>query len=331
MGLTPLVLSLFVPAMAHAAVFSWAIPEPTLSVSAMDGWSPAPTSPPQLPFGLSRREQSGSNTCGFASGASGSRLLQQTAVTCPISTETCATNTYFGAHGCCDPASKSACTLATACIASTAMSASCTDKACSTNAAIAKCTDSSAPACYEWRFIYDRMVFTQHGCAATPFTSTAFHSLGMDLSSSNANKETLAATVGQEPLITPTLSDTAFSSSSTKPGIGVIVGGTIGACFFVSFIALVVFLVWRRHRAARRNGMQPQRRTIVEYNPLGFPSSVFSSPANPYEDDYKRWQQRQPAQRGVEIPQYLGMGQGRLGIVEVDGIEQPVEAPTAEK
>ncbi|CAA9956604.1 hypothetical protein PTMSG1_00212 [Pyrenophora teres f. maculata] len=297
----------------------------------MGGWSPAPTAPPQLPFGLFRREKSGGNTCGLASGA------LETAITCPNLTETCATNTYFGVHGCCDSSSNSACTIATACIASTAMSAYCTDAACSTSAAIVKCTDTSAPVCYEWRFIYDRMAFTQHGCAATPFTSTAFHSLGMTLSSSS-NTEDVTYTVAaiQEPLTTPTSSSAAPSPNHSKPGIGIIVGSTIGACLFASFIAFVVFLAWRRRRAVRRNGVQahtyqPTPQTMVEYNPLGFPSPVFSSPASPYHDDFKGWQQEQSTQRNFEVSQYPGMGQGRLGIVEVDGFERPVEAPTAEK
>jgi hypothetical protein len=58
---------------------------------------------------------------------------------------------------------------------------------------------------------------------------------------------------------------------------------------------------------------------------LGFPSPGFSSsglpsPASPYGDDSKGWQQHSPR-----------MGRGSIGIVEVDGTSRAVEAPTAEK
>ncbi|KAI0578655.1 hypothetical protein PtrEW7m1_003395 [Pyrenophora tritici-repentis] len=182
------------------------------------------------------------------------------------------------------------------------------------------------------------MVFTQHGCAATPFTSTAFHSLGMALSSSNTVDVTFTATATQEPLVTPPSSSSAPSPNPSKPGIGIIVGSTIGACLFASFIVIVFFLVWRRRRAVKRNAVQTHlyqqtTQTLVEYNPLGFPSPVFSSPANPYRDECKGWQQQQQQsiQGNGEVPRYPGMEQGRLGIVEADGFERPVEAPTAEK
>ncbi|KAE8862312.1 hypothetical protein PTNB29_04874 [Pyrenophora teres f. teres] len=186
------------------------------------------------------------------------------------------------------------------------------------------------------RILHRRSLLNQRS-NTTPFTSTAFHSLGMTLSSSSNTEDvtyTVAAT--QEPLTTPTSSSAAPSPNHSKPGIGIIVGSTIGACLFASFIAFVVFLAWRRRRAVRRNGVQahtyqPTPQTMVEYNPLGFPSPVFSSPASPYHDDFKGWQQEQSTQRNFEVPQYPGMGQGRLGIVEVDGFERPVEAPTAEK
>ncbi|RAR05367.1 hypothetical protein DDE83_007393 [Stemphylium lycopersici] len=152
-----LTLVFLAPAMVTAAALSKLIPEPTQFAPSVDSWSPAPTAVAQLPFGLFKRESNDGYTCGFVSASS------ERPVTCQNPTQTCATNTYFGIHGCCDPDSNAACTIATLCIASTAMSASCTDAACSSDAAIAKCTAGSAPACYEWHFVYEKMVMTQHG------------------------------------------------------------------------------------------------------------------------------------------------------------------------
>ncbi|KAG9187343.1 hypothetical protein G6011_05214 [Alternaria panax] len=305
--------------MAYAAAFS--IPEPTRYTPTTDGWSPAPTAAPQLLLDLSRRQQ-GNNTCGFVSGSG----IPVSAVTCPIPTDECATNTDFAIHGCCAQGLGASCTIATACIASTAMSASCTNDGCSSDAAIAKCTASSAPACYQWEFIYDRMVFTQYGCAASAFTSTAYHSLGMSLSMSSAAKETV--TVTKEPDSTPTPSDSSSSSSSpsssSKPSLGAIVGGTIGACSFVSFVLFVVFLAWRRRKTVVRNSPhsadafhRTSHQAMVEYNPMGLPS-----PAGPYGDDSKIWQQQLPR---------MGRGRGQIEIAEVDGTSRAMEAPAAEK
>ncbi|RYO40896.1 hypothetical protein AA0113_g6781 [Alternaria arborescens] len=213
------------------------------------------------------------------------------------------------------------------------MSASCTNDACSSDAAIAKCTASSAPACYQWQFIYDRIVLTQYGCAASAFTSTAYHSLGMSLPTSSAARETVTATVTKESISTPT-SSSSSSSSSSKPSLGAIIGGTIGACLFVSFILFVVFLAWRRRKEAAKNNPRSagafhrtSQQTTVEYNPMGFPSPGFSSsglpsPASPYSDDSKTWQQ---------YLSRMGRGRDQVDIVEVDGTSRAVEAPTAEK
>ena len=213
------------------------------------------------------------------------------------------------------------------------MSASCTNEACSSDAAIAKCTASSAPACYQWQFIYDRIVLTQYGCAASAFTSTAYHSLGMSIPSSSAARETVTATVTKESISTPT-SSSSSSSSSSKPSLGAIVGGTIGACLFVSFILFVVFLAWRRRKEAAKNNPRSagafhrtSQQTMVEYNPMGFPSPGFSSsglpsPGTSYGDDSKTWQQ---------YLSRMGRGRDQVDIVEVDGTSRAVEAPTAEK
>jgi hypothetical protein len=53
-----------------------------------------------------------------------------------------------------DTAALSACTLKTTCIASTDMSRLCTDDPCTSNDAVAKCTQGGSSECYRWLFDY---------------------------------------------------------------------------------------------------------------------------------------------------------------------------------
>jgi hypothetical protein len=117
--------------------------------------------------------------------------------------------------------------------------------------------------------------------------------------------------------------------NASKSGIGPIVGGTIGGCVVLSIVAIVAFFVYRRRKIQRESVTQPaltQFAGVTEYNPNGFPS--------PYTgDEYvKSWTQSQQHQGPVQrfddaMPQYPRMGVGRVGVVEVDGLERPVEAP----
>jgi len=67
MAVTLLLLALLGSNMVYAAAFS--LPEATQYTPTMNGWSPAPTVAPQLPFDLSRRQDGGANTCGYVSGS----------------------------------------------------------------------------------------------------------------------------------------------------------------------------------------------------------------------------------------------------------------------
>lgn len=313
------------PAVVHAAAFPWALPEPTLFVPAIDSWSPAPTKAPELPsFELFRRQEAGANTCGFLSG------ISESSITCFDTNAVCATNTYLGVHGCCDPSSLSSCIIPTTCIPATAMSISCTDAACSSNAAIAKCTGDGLGECYKWLFVYPRYTLTQNGCAESGFTLTAQRSWGM--SSSSVEPPTTRASA--PPVSTPTPGPSG--SGSSKPSVGLIVGGTVGGCAFISFIAFGIFLWYRRRKAQRDSITQPPKpathyhsNSMTEYNPTGFPNA---GPGTYVEEDHKLWQQYRQQQQehgGVyrpQMPQYPGMRQ--YGIMEVDGIERPAEAPT---
>lgn len=60
---------------------------------------------------------------------------------------------------------------------------------------------------------------------------------------------------------------------------------------------------------------------MAEYDPLGF------SAGGETEAD-KPWQQRGAVHRREnDVPVYPWMGRERLGVVEVEGLERPVEAP----
>lgn len=137
--------------------------------------------------------------------------------------------------------------------------------------------------------------------------------------------KTATVTIIQTPSSTPILS----SSPSPKPGIGAIVGGTIGGCVFFSIIALIAFLIYRKRQNAKDTAAQRPvtqfhgNGAMTEYNPHGFQS--------PYmENDHKTWQQQQqgPVHRADNsMPLYPGMGVDQYGLVEVDGTQRPVEVP----
>jgi hypothetical protein len=355
-------LLVLAPTMAYAAAFPNQIPGPTPFFASVDSWSPAPTAAPQLSFDVLKRGQAqGSNTCGFDVGVPGKSFPVHnlsyleirkeereintyggtnikpgsvgSAITCAQPSALCATNSYFGVLGCCNPSSISACIIPTTCIPYTALPTTSSSSTSSSNEdiAITRCTEPERGECYEYLILYDRTNITQHGCAASAFTSTAFHSLGMSLSSS-VGKETV--TVTREPVTTPT-SSSVDEGEGSKPSLGAIVGGTIGACVFVSFCGFVCFLAWRRRKAhsAHPPYSATQQQGVIEYNPLGFPSPGFSSPGFPspelsspgfaYMNEQKTWQQHR------SIPQYPGMGQ--IDIAEVDGRQGAVEAPCNEK
>ncbi|CAO2655994.1 Nn.00g047970.m01.CDS01 [Neocucurbitaria sp. VM-36] len=323
---------LLAPTLAMAAAFPWALPQPTIFVPAVDVWSPAPTQAPQpRNFELFRRqdESEADNTCGFVSG------LSESSITCNNPTQICATNTYLGVHGCCDSAaSLASCTIPTTCIPQTAMSTACTDAACSNNAAIAKCTDGGLAECYEWLFVYPKTTMTQHGCAASQFTSTALRGWGVS-SSSGEEGAAKTVTVTAPPATTPTTSTTPSSPSSGSkkpPSLGAIIGGTIGGCILLSTIAFAFFLCYRRRTARQFDESKPKLNgnnssdyphSVTEYNPAGFHGRFV-------ESDHKLWQQQQYLgavhRESNAVPEYPGMSQA--GVVEVDGVQRPVEAPT---
>lgn len=317
--------AILAPALSIAAAL--AMPEPTQPFAvAVDNWSPAPTSgPPFNLFGREAEQPNASNTCGYASGLSGTHLqphgdLQLNSAASPIACPTsqiCATNTYYGVHGCCSPDNLSSCTIATTCIPNSAISASCTNAACSTNNAIAKCTASSAQECYMYLFDYGSATLTQNGCTSSGFTSTIPRTYGP------TSTPVIVITVTASPVNTPTSSpsSTGNATGEKKQSLGPIVGGTIGGCTILSLVALAAFLIHRRrlklkeqHTAAYPAPTSQFQHGTSTFDPIGYT-----------EQDIKTWQQTGALHRPS-----LG-AQGYVGVSEVHGDDRAVEVEAPEK
>ncbi|KAF2003709.1 hypothetical protein P154DRAFT_519929 [Amniculicola lignicola CBS 123094] len=339
------------PAVASAMAFPGAFPEPTLVVPERDGWSPAPTQGPKIGALELFRRASEDATCGYISGESAQSL------TCNNSNFVCATNTYYGVHGCCDPAKISTCSIPTTCIASSDLAASCTDSACSTNSYITRCTDESQPYCYQWLYVYStKTTMTEHGCAASAFTVTvqrlftdgasgsSVSSLPSDIPVSYSyitvtapNTPTTAQTSNnaQSAATTATSTSTNNESPSKKTPIGAIVGGVVGGVAVLgAIIGAIVFFLMRNRKekqiaANAASGVsQPMMGGpapgVTEYKPQGV---GFGQPA---------WQEQKPGfapspNMGQPEMMYYNQGAG-AGVVqplvaEAGGTE--IRQPTA--
>lgn len=243
-------------------------------------------------------------------------------ISCPTS-QICATNTYFGVHGCCPSSDLSACTIATTCIPSSAMSASCTDDTCSSNDAIAKCTASTAQECYRYLFDYGSTIMTQNGCTSSGFTSTIPRTYGP------TSTPVIVVTVTAPPVNTPTSSLTSTPTGNgeghKKQSLGPIVGGTIGGCTIVSLVALAAFFIHRRRLKLKQqhNAAHPPPTSQFQHSSPAFDSNGFQTTSGWSEQDIKSWQQS----GGV----YRPGAHGYVGVSEVHGEDRAVEVEAPEK
>ncbi|KAF2812634.1 uncharacterized protein BDZ99DRAFT_497006 [Mytilinidion resinicola] len=291
-------LAFLAPAMVSAMAFPWAGPEPTLVMPEGDNWSPAPTKAPELGLlELFKKRAAGDNTCGYISGSSASSL------TCNDSNYVCATNTYYGVHGCCDPNSLASCSIPTTCIASSDLAASCTDAACSSNNYIAKCTLTDSPYCYEWRYVYStRTVMTEFGCAESAFTISVQRTFSGDLNSAAATSSEAVIPISTKVItVVPSSSSVSSSSIPTSPSVtgtaataiatssnislpttkkkskshvGAIVGGVIGGLVVIGAIIFgIVFALLKKKKAKNAAAAAPPPNTqgpapgVAEFKP----------------------------------------------------------------
>jgi hypothetical protein len=315
------------------------LPAPTHVAPAIDNWSPAPTAAPQLGNLLFVRDTK-SRTCGYFSGLAGmystlsplSPLADsstESSITCSNPSDVCATNSFYGVHGCCNSASISDCIIATSCIPSTALSTACASL-CTIDAAVTLCTASSALECYQLSIIYETATVIQHGCAAEKYTSTAYRIPG--LTSSPPADKLVTVTVTSGPGIPTSDSDSAAADSGTsKSHLGPIIGGTVAGCVVVSCL-LVSYFIWLRRKrtaaaaaaaaAALSHAPSPApspfstpspfpAQPVTEYNPLGFAGYT-------HPDDAKGWVPNGAVWR-PEVQRYAVEVDGREGRVEVPG------------
>ncbi|KAF1969562.1 hypothetical protein BU23DRAFT_237509 [Bimuria novae-zelandiae CBS 107.79] len=240
----------------EAAIF--AVPEPTFVTPAVDGWNPAPTRAPRLgAIELLKRDEPweafmSSGTCGFFDGASTS------AYTCKQSSHVCATNTYHGNQGCCDPYEPAeSCTVVTTCMPKSILSKSC-DSDCSKDDFIAKCTASANPECYELQFVYTLGARTttmkEYGCTDTAITTTlpvtphGYSAPGSGDTTSSSSSSTLSM---DSPTPTPTPQQVTKGDAHPN-NTPAIIGGVIGGLALLSaLIFAIVFLILRDRRRKR--------------------------------------------------------------------------------
>lgn len=319
--------ALVAPSLAAAAAFPWALPEPTFVVPELDAWSPAPTQAPDV-GGLELLRRAPQNeVCGYLSGISSSSL------TCHNSGDSCATNSYFAAHGCCRSGSLNACTIPTTCIPKTLMSASCTDKKCSSDDFTAKCTASEAPECYEFFYVYSTgnvRTLTEYGCTAKATTAIIERTYSGYIDPNASTEDSVSTSTTTETTTpTPTLGTTPLAATegdSKSNNTPAIVGGTIGGLVVIGAIITLIIFLFLRDRKQKREAATHQSWVtnqsgpapgVTEYNPSGF-----SSPTSPYLEQTKVWTPASP-DCGVEV----GFG-GRkndgatlFGVVETAGRE----------
>ncbi|KAF1952487.1 hypothetical protein CC80DRAFT_538174 [Byssothecium circinans] len=284
------------PALASAVAFPWALPEPTFVIPEVDRWSPAPTKAPNVGIlELFRRAEESDTICGFVSGVSTSSL------TCdPGKSSVCATNTYYGVHGCCDPKNMSACTIPTTCIPSSLMTASCSDAKCSSDPLTLKCSGTAAPECYRWDFAYSTAkttTFKEWGCAAKGGTAVAERTWSGMSTPSKTSSTTTRTTSSTSASSTAAQATTLPATQSPgKPNnTAAIVGGTIGGLVVVGAVAsFIIYLLLRDRRLKREasNNNLPTHQSqqtgfgntgMTEYSPHGF------TPVNAWQDDNKGW------------------------------------------
>ncbi|KAF2267546.1 hypothetical protein CC78DRAFT_530655 [Lojkania enalia] len=318
------------PAAVSAFAFPWAGPEPTFVVPVEDNWSPAPTEGPRVGGAIELFKREDDNTCGYINGE------YTRSLTCNNENYVCATNSYYGVHGCCDPDGISTCSLYTTCIPSSLMSASCTGD-CSTNELVAKCTNSAQPYCYEWRYVYStRTVMTEHGCADSAFTVAVQRtyddvsgvSTSTDIPSDNPVTDRVTITV-TESASESASSSTSSSASNTAQSqtaspsetgesgggtnVGAIAGGVVGGLAALAAIAFgIVFFILRKRKQkqiadnAAHGATQPMMGPapgVAEYKPQpgGFPSPGQPFSPQPAAADYYS-QEAKPGFQQMGVP-----------------------------
>ncbi|OJD40547.1 uncharacterized protein BKCO1_1000350 [Diplodia corticola] len=301
--------ALLAPAAVLASRHAISAPTPTVSADPVDGFSPRITGAARIEdaaIELLKRYVDYDQTCGFVNGD------LESALTC-AGTYICATNTVLDVAGCCDPLSLDSCYLYTSCVPSSQL-ASCTAADCLLDQAVAKCTDSSAPYCVDWKYDYITTTLAGYGCDVSAFTGTVEYTYSgqntFDISSYLSSIPEFSFPtifVTQTQVVSAGLSSGTSTSSSSSSGsgdnddnnskkvsIGAIVGGVVGGLGALAILGGVVICLLFKRRRDKRNAAAaaafqpaqppppPQPQPQQPPMPYGAPP-----PGGPGPNDYK--------------------------------------------
>ncbi|KAF2842090.1 hypothetical protein M501DRAFT_1013454 [Patellaria atrata CBS 101060] len=305
---------LMVPALAVA--MPWVGPSPTeaVQIDRSQGWSPAPTFGAERIedglFDLFKRQNNDDSlrTCGWIDADPASSLTCQ-------SGRICATNSFYGVAGCCEPLGLDTCTLYTTCVPSSLMR-SCTATNCLNNEQIVKCTQPGYPFCYNWLYDYITTTLTEFGCASAPWTFTVARTV---TGGQNTIETSLAPPSVQTVTVTPSSDDSATSTDSTATSsssapvsatnertngdddggsnVGAIAGGVVGGVVGIAaIVGLVVFLLFRKKKNTNAGAVEPTSTTAPSSDPKPpiDPTYGQQSPPQQYNAPYgQQFQQNQ--------------------------------------
>ncbi|KAJ6783456.1 hypothetical protein PWT90_04361 [Aphanocladium album] len=256
--------------------------QPTLpAVFALEGFSPAPTTPPTPEHIAARQEETSpvlfyntGNTCGYVSG------ISTAAFYCINKGDYCALSTSasgrVGRIACCG---MTECNFRTTCVgyADIYTSKACNEE-CRDNAYIVKCTDTGYPFCNTVSFaggIIDyacgvsdittyQLLKTTYSGQVNPQSYTRYTVTGTGTSVTGISK---SATGAPSPSSTDSSSTSASGSSTAQPTndgkssksktpVGAIVGGVVGGVGAIALIGIGVLLFLRRKKKADNNNIQ---------------------------------------------------------------------------
>ncbi|KAJ3494188.1 hypothetical protein NLG97_g4243 [Lecanicillium saksenae] len=262
--------------------------QPTLpAIFALEGFSPAPTTPPSPEHVAARADSDGSspvllyntgNTCGYVSGVSSAPYY------CFNKGDYCALSTsasgFMGVIACCGV---SKCNFRTNCVgyADIYTSKACNEE-CRDNTRMVKCTDTQYPFCNTVSFaggIIDyacgvsdittyQVLQTAYSGQVNPQSYTRYTVTGTDSSITAATPRSSGSATGAPSTTSGDSSSASSSGSSTaKPTsdgksnksstpVGAIVGGVVGGVGAIALIGIGILLFLRRKKKDNNNIQQ---------------------------------------------------------------------------
>lgn len=137
-----------------------------------------------------------------------------------------------------------------------------------------------APQTLSWQYIADSSLRTNSTVVPGTSTLTVFGwpVNGLNVVAPSTATPTGSSVTGNTASVTDTtgststpssISNAATSAGDNSGNLGLIVGTTVGVVFGVLLVALGAFLVWRKRRAGRRRGREPEQTQMTKaHGPL---------------------------------------------------------------